>query len=217
MRVTLAAEEETPTQGFSKRGLLMIVGVALLVLIATWFVLRSPSSEPGEMEHSLVTVPKPKPEPVEETDRARTPEIVDAPTQPARSTITKPQATTPASTPSSGPSLRSSSTAPNQVARATAQNPAGAVLHEALPTVPDKIRNGIQGRIYVTVRVLVDPEGNVTGALMESPGPSKYFARLADNAAREWQFAPEDGDRSRVWRLTFLFTRDGETVRASEQ
>lgn len=91
------------------------------------------------------------------------------------------------------------------------------MVHEVTPTVPEKIQNTIQGRIYVTVRVLVDPAGDVTAALMEKPGPSKYFARLADNAAREWKFAPSEEDGDRVWLLSFRFTRDDVTVRATEQ
>jgi TonB family protein len=91
------------------------------------------------------------------------------------------------------------------------------VVHEVTPTVPKKIQNTIQGRIYVTIRVLVDPAGDVTAALMEKPGPSKYFARLADNAAREWKFAPVTEEGDRVWLLSFRFTRDDVTVRATEQ
>lgn len=91
------------------------------------------------------------------------------------------------------------------------------ILHEAKPDVPKKISDKIQGRIYVTVRVLVDPAGNVFGALMENPGPSKYFARLSDNASREWQFVPTDSDATRVWLLRFEYRRDGISVRAIAQ
>ncbi|WP_241520981.1 energy transducer TonB family protein [Steroidobacter cummioxidans] len=91
------------------------------------------------------------------------------------------------------------------------------MLHEVTPDVPEKISQKIQGHVHVTVRVLVDPTGDVTGVLMENPGPSKYFARLADNAAREWQFIPEDSERARVWLVTFVFTRDGVSTRAIEQ
>lgn len=91
------------------------------------------------------------------------------------------------------------------------------MLQEIIPTVPNSIQNKIQGRIYVTVRVLVDPAGDVVGVLMERPGPSKYFARLADNAARDWKFAPTEEDGDRVWRLNYLFTRDDVTVHATAQ
>jgi hypothetical protein len=65
--------------------------------------------------------------------------------------------------------------------------------------------------------VLVDPAGNVAGVLPENPGSSKYFARLADNAAREWRFGETDKQSARVWLLRFAFTRDGVTARATAQ
>ena len=91
------------------------------------------------------------------------------------------------------------------------------MLHEVLPAVKEKILAGIQGRVHVTIRVLVDPSGNVIGALMEDPGPSKYFARLSEEAARQWQFMSAETEASRVWLLRFQFTRDGVTVRTMEQ
>ncbi|MFC4314061.1 hypothetical protein ACFPN2_33620 [Steroidobacter flavus] len=95
--------------------------------------------------------------------------------------------------------------------------PTSAVLNEVLPTVPEKIQNKIQGRVYVTVRVLVDNNGKVIAVLMENEGPSKYFARLSDQAARQWQFIPADTEDSRVWLLRFQYTRDGVAVRTIEQ
>lgn len=95
--------------------------------------------------------------------------------------------------------------------------PPATVLHEVMPDVPQAIRAKIQGRVYVTVRVLVDASGTVVGALLENPGPSKYFARLADNASREWQFVPADNQSARVWLLRFEFTRDGVAARAIAQ
>jgi outer membrane biosynthesis protein TonB len=65
------------------------------------------------------------------------------------------------------------------------------------------------------VRVLVDPAGSVIGALPENPGPSKYFARLADQAAREWKFVPADQQATRVWLVRFRFTRDGITTQVT--
>ena len=65
------------------------------------------------------------------------------------------------------------------------------------------------------MRVLVDPAGNVIGTLMENPGPSKYFARLADKAAAEWKFVPTDKQASRVWLVRFAFSRDGITTRTT--
>lgn len=92
-----------------------------------------------------------------------------------------------------------------------------AVLYEAKPSVPQDISEKIQGPVRVTLRVLVDPAGDVMAALMENPGPTKSLARLADEAAREWKFAEAAEQDARVWQLRFEFTRDGVTAEATEQ
>ncbi len=63
------------------------------------------------------------------------------------------------------------------------------------------------------MRVLVDPAGNVVGEFFENPGPSRYFARMAGDAAGDWKFVPTDEHGSRVWLLRFEFTRADVTVR----
>jgi TonB family protein len=88
------------------------------------------------------------------------------------------------------------------------------VLHEVIPDYPSTIRDTIHGHVKVTVRVLVDPSGNVVGALVESPPSSNYFSQLASDAASEWRFVPADTHRRRVWQLQFQFTREGTTVEA---
>ena len=89
------------------------------------------------------------------------------------------------------------------------------VLHEELPQVTRAISARIHGHVRVTVRVLVDPSGNVVGEFMESPGPSRYFARLAAEAAGKWRFAPTDARGARVWLLRFEFTHGATTVDAT--
>ena len=64
----------------------------------------------------------------------------------------------------------------------------------------------------VTVRVRVDPVGNAAGVEVVSPGPSRYFARLAADAARQWKFSPARRDGQAVasaWTVRFEFTRGG--------
>jgi len=90
-----------------------------------------------------------------------------------------------------------------------------AVLHEETPAVPHAISQRIRGHVKVTVRVLVDPYGKVVGEFMENPGPSRYFARLASDAAGKWQFIETDNRNSRVWLLRFEFTRGGTAVQAT--
>jgi TonB family protein len=89
------------------------------------------------------------------------------------------------------------------------------VLHEEIPDVPRRTRESIRGHIKVAVGVTVDSSGNVVDETLENPGPSKYFARLAAEAARKWKFAPAGNHRSRKWLLQFEFTRGGTTGHAT--
>lgn len=86
----------------------------------------------------------------------------------------------------------------------------GEVLQEILPDVPQKVRDTIRGTVRVGVRVAVDPSGSVVGATLDSPGPSKYFAHLALQVARRWEFRPAEVDGRNVsseWILRFEFRR----------
>jgi hypothetical protein len=108
----------------------------------------------------------------------------------------------------------SGSAAPNADLSAQSPDIVGSVLHQQLPDIPRNIREKIRGHVNVTVRVLVDPTGNVVGEFMENAGPSRYFAHQAGDAAIDWKFVPTDGRGPRVWMLKFEFTRAGTTVRA---
>jgi TonB family protein len=89
------------------------------------------------------------------------------------------------------------------------------VLHQEIPDVPRRNRDTIRGHIKVSVRVTVDSSGNVVDETLENPGPSKYFAHLATEAARKWKFAPAGNHDSRKWLLRFEFTRGGTTGHAT--
>jgi eukaryotic-like serine/threonine-protein kinase len=91
----------------------------------------------------------------------------------------------------------------------------GEVLNQVLPDVSQKARDTIRGRVRVSVKVHVDPSGDLTGAELDSPGPSKYFAGLALQAARRWEFAPAKVDGSSVstdWIVRFVFSPLGTKV-----
>jgi TonB family protein len=95
-----------------------------------------------------------------------------------------------------------------EVKRPTGGLVRGAAVNQVVPDVPQSARDTIRGAVRVTVRVAVDPSGNVTGATLDSPGPSKYFADLALRAARSWKFrSPEIDGRSVAseWILRFQF------------
>lgn len=82
------------------------------------------------------------------------------------------------------------------------------VVQRMMPQVSPSARRTIQGKIKVRVRVGVDAAGNVSSARFESAGPSKYFSRIAMEAARQWKFSPSNGGQTqREWRLQFTFTR----------
>jgi TonB family protein len=89
------------------------------------------------------------------------------------------------------------------------------VLHEEIPNVPRSSSDTIHGTITVVVRVTVDRSGRVVDETLENPGPSRYFARLATTAARNWKFSPTDRQNSREWLVSFAFTRDSTTGHAT--
>jgi TonB family protein len=91
----------------------------------------------------------------------------------------------------------------------------GEVVHQAVPEVPQKARDTIQGTVRVSVKVRVDTSGQVADAMLDYPGPSRYFARLAVDAARRWKFEPAMADGRAVpseWILRFEFDRSATSV-----
>jgi outer membrane biosynthesis protein TonB len=91
---------------------------------------------------------------------------------------------------------------------------ATAVLHQEMPVLSHGTRNSIHGKVRVTVLVTVDRAGNVVGEAVENRGSSAYFARLAADAAKKWQFSPAATQEPRQWLLEFGFTRAGITGQA---
>jgi serine/threonine protein kinase len=88
-----------------------------------------------------------------------------------------------------------------------------AVVHEEIPAVSRSSRESVRGAIKVAVGVTVDRAGNVVAENLETHGSSKYFARLATDAAKKWKFAP-DAQSPREWLVQFEFSRDGVTGHA---
>jgi protein TonB len=86
-----------------------------------------------------------------------------------------------------------------------------------MPQVSPSARRTIQGKIKFRVKVEVDAAGNVAKATRESAGPSKYFSRIALEAARGWKFSPAQGGEqsvAREWELQFAFNRARTEVSA---
>ncbi len=86
----------------------------------------------------------------------------------------------------------------------------GQVVHQVMPAVTDAARRTIRGKVRISVRASVDASGHVTDTTVESQN-SQYFAKLAAQATRQWEFAPEAGD----WLLRFEFTTADTTVHSS--
>lgn len=196
-----APREATSPQNSPKRPLWVPVISATVVLsLAVWVGLRLSQTHPNPGPSTPRTSPE-----YEQADATGV-----ASTEVAPTAASLPTAAGAASAPASH-------TAPAAAAPHAAAPEAGSlsVLHEVIPDVSRVVQNRIRGHIHVTVRVLVDPAGNVVGQLLENPGPSRYFARLAGDAAGDWKFAPADTRDRRVWKLQFEFTRGGPTVQAT--
>jgi TonB family protein len=96
----------------------------------------------------------------------------------------------------------------------------GLVVHQALPDIPSRILDTIQGHVKVGIRVEVDPKGNVSQASIDSPGPSRYFANQALHAAQNWKFTPAEVDGSAAastWLLQFQFDSSQTAVTQTEE
>ena len=89
------------------------------------------------------------------------------------------------------------------------------VLERVMPAVSPSAQRTIQGTVKVRVRVKVDRDGNVTEAEFKDAGPSKYFARVALEAAGRWKFAPSNDGSPGQWTLLFAFRRTGTEASAS--
>jgi TonB family protein len=87
-------------------------------------------------------------------------------------------------------------------------------VNEVIPDVPDRARRTIRGHVRVSIRVIVEPDGTVFAALTEQRGPSRYFERLAIDAAKKWTFPPTDADAQRFMLVKFAFSRQGTTAQA---
>lgn len=95
----------------------------------------------------------------------------------------------------------------------------GVVAYQATPDVPQSIGDTIQGHVRVRIGVQVDSDGSVSDATIDSPGPSRYFANRALQAARDWKFRPAEIDGRAVaskWILQFHFGQDGTTITPAE-
>ena len=88
-------------------------------------------------------------------------------------------------------------------------------VHEEFPDIPERAKRTIRGTVRVSVRVIVNEDGTVFAALSDDRGPSRYFERLAIEAAKKWTFIQADGSDQRVMLIRFAFSRDNDTANAT--
>jgi TonB family C-terminal domain len=95
----------------------------------------------------------------------------------------------------------------------------GAVADRVMPNILPEANRSIQGKVNVAIRLNVNANGEVSDASFESAGPSRYFSRVAMEAARQWKFTPPHADGQPVassWLLRFQFTRGNVDITPTE-
>ncbi|MGB0036645.1 MAG: TonB family protein [Candidatus Acidiferrales bacterium] len=168
---------------------------------------QTPSSKPDQVPVDTPAQPIVPPEPAPTR-------VVPAAAQPAKKVSAKKQISA-AVTPSAPP-VRSDA----GMKAPAAVKVRGEVVHQVLPEASQKALDTIHGTVRVSVRVSVDPSGKVADASFDSPGPSKYFADLALQAARNWTFSPAMVDGQNVpseWVLRFEYGRTETKVLPRQQ
>ena len=150
--------------------------------------------------------------------------IASAPSQPvkppaessARSSVTASSAqpaATAAPVPTPAPATLHTADSAGVSPRKTSGSPdQGEVLDKVLPRPASSALASIQGTVRVVVRVKVDAAGNVSEAVFEKPGPSRYFAAKSLEAAKGWVFlSPIINGHSELseWLIRFEYTPSG--------
>ena len=93
----------------------------------------------------------------------------------------------------------------------------GAVVRRVPAEVLTSALETIRGTLLVDVRVTVGPDGNVSKAVFDRHGPSRYFANAAMQAAMQWKFRPAQVNGQAVesvWLLEFVFRQTTNDVTA---
>jgi TonB family protein len=99
--------------------------------------------------------------------------------------------------------------APNQTSKTSSSK--GEVAERVMPDISPGANRSIHGKFAVKVRVSVDAKGDVSNAVFDSHGPSRYFANQALQAARSWKFKAARADGQPVpseWILRFEFRKN---------
>ncbi len=205
-RVDAPPRSIPPARPTSKRHFILLAIVAAIV-IAIVFLSRTPEHKPPlpASTESQSPAPQPAPAPQTATTKASVPE-----TTPASSTKVKRTEPTPHIT--DEPATDNDTTAEPDEPTGTASAPG--VVHQVMPQVIRRAQNSIHGKVRVKLKVEVDRTGNVVDSSFVSRGPSRYFARVSEDAARRWKFEPSSTE-ARAWNIEFVFRHDGTQVRSA--
>jgi TonB family protein len=87
-------------------------------------------------------------------------------------------------------------------------------ISEVIPKVAQSSLDTIRGTVKVVIRVNVGKDGKVVRASTRERGPSRYFERLALDAANKWTFEPAAANEQRIKLVRFNFRRSGVTASA---
>ena len=187
-----------------------VLGLAAVVAVVFFLIARpKPANPPAEVRST----------PARQGAAAENSRSAQAPTQPE----TKPSPAAPGDTKVGGAKVEGATPEAGVDEKASTNTDTtntgtqGGVVRRVMPQVSPSARRTIQGTIRVRVKVEVDAAGNVAKATLESAGPSKYFSRVALEAARDWKFSPAQAGEQpgiRELKLQFAFSQAKTDVSA---
>lgn len=215
---TPVAAAAAPAPGAAKRRrrrLGVVIGLVMLaVLIGIWVFSPRPAPQPMAPKpapaEKVQAEPERKAAPAQE--QAQPEESAGGPSAPAAAPVAAPETTPPATKPAAA-------AAPQPAGEARGVAVPGEVAQQVMPDVLPKARASIQGSVKLGVKVRVDATGKVVDALPAPAGPSKYFLKVALEAARRWKFRPAragDQNVASEWLLRFEFEQAGTTVKPQQ-
>ena len=188
-----------------------LLGLTAVVAVVVFFLMARPrpSSHPAEVQptqsqpSAVAAKPQPAPAPMQPEPKPSSP-------MPGAS---KAETTVPEAGHRENAPANIDSTSDDTTSNDNNNHNESGVVQRVMPQVSPGACRTIQGKVKVRVKVEVDAAGNVTKAEFESAGPSKYFSRLALEAARGWKFSPARSG-AREWKLQFAFSRARTEVSA---
>ena len=152
--------------------------------------------------------------------RPKTSNLTGAQPTAAQSTAAESSQTAPSSSqPEPQTTAQKPSSADSASTDSASTDSASGVVRRVMPEVSSSARRTIHGTIKLKIKVTVDSAGNVTQTKIDSGHVSKYFKRIALEAASGWKFVPAPAAESaiRQWSLQFGFSRartEASAVRA---